>query len=459
MTLAAKADTCIGGSVLDEDGGLHGLGEAGEVVDVLGVHVSGVTVAMLSLASQINGLVDVLDTDDTQDGHHQLLLHEQMLEGNLCDGAADLGAHVDADLGEDDVSVTAHAIAVDHVGDLAGLLVDLLVQHHLGQLVSLLTGEEDTAVLLHTGDETVGHVVEDEDLLLGDAGKVVVEGAAVDDVLGSLLDVGGVVHDDGGVTRAGTDGLLAGGKHSLDHAGAAGADQQLDGGVLVHHVSSLQGGLGHGSDQNLGAAHGVNGAVDQVNCVVGGSDGTGVRIEYHTVAGGDHAHAVADDGLGGVGGGSDGTHHTEGSALGEGQTVVTGLGLGHDILGAGGLVGHQHVLGGLVIHATHLGLSDTESGHGACLGAAVVTDGSDELLAVSDAGGADGLVACLGGGDGLLHGGVNADQLATVVLGRTPVFRGSGGTGADLGDDLRDQLGNLRFSPVDCHVGSSFLFK
>ena len=40
--------------------------------------------------------------------------------------------------------------------------------------------------------------------------RSVVEGAAVDDVLGGLLDVGGVVHDDGGVTRAGTDGLLAG---------------------------------------------------------------------------------------------------------------------------------------------------------------------------------------------------------------------------------------------------------
>ena len=200
------------------------------------------------------------------------------------------------------------------------------------------------------------------------------------------------------------------------------------------------------------------GAVDQVNGVVGGGDGTGVRIEHHAVTGGDHTHAVTNDGFRGVGGGSDGTHHTEGRALGEGQTVVTGLGLCHDVLGAGGLVGYQHVLGGLVIHATHLGLSDTESGHGACLGAAVVTDRSDKLLAVGDAGGADGLVACLGGGDGLLHGGVNAGQLATVVLGGTPVFSSSGGgTGTDLGDDLRDQLGNLRFSPIDCHVGSSFL--
>ena len=414
---------------------------------------------MLGLASQINGLVNVLHADDTQNGHHQLLLHEEVLEGHLCDGAADLGTHVDADLGENDVSVAAYAVAVDYVRDLAGLLVDLLVQHDLGQLVSLLTGEEDTAILLHACDETVSHVVEHEDFLLGDAGEVVVEGAAVDDVLGGLLDVGGVIHNDRGVTGTGTDGLLAGGKYRLHHAGAAGADQQLDGGVLVHNVCGLQGGLGNRGYQNLGAANGVDGAVDQINGVVGGGDSTGVRIEYHTVAGGDHAHTVADDGLGGVGGGSDGTHHTEGRALGEGQTVVTGLGLCHDVLGAGGLVGHQHMLGGLVIHATHLGLSDTESGHGASLGAAVVTDGSDELLAVSDAGGADGLVACLGGGDGLLHGGVDTDQLATVVLGGIPVIRGSRGTGADLGDDLRDQLGNLRFSPVDCHVGSSFLFK
>ena len=51
VTLAAKADTRIRGSVLDEDGGLNRLGEAGQVVNVLGMHVSGVAVAVLSLAS------------------------------------------------------------------------------------------------------------------------------------------------------------------------------------------------------------------------------------------------------------------------------------------------------------------------------------------------------------------------------------------------------------------------
>ena len=49
VTLAAEADAGIRRSIFDEYGGFDCLRKAGQVVDVLGVHMSGVTVAMLSL--------------------------------------------------------------------------------------------------------------------------------------------------------------------------------------------------------------------------------------------------------------------------------------------------------------------------------------------------------------------------------------------------------------------------
>ena len=122
VTFAAKSDARIRGRVLDENGGLNSLCKSGKVVDVLGVHVRRVTVAMLCLDRQINCFVDVLDTNDAEDGHHQLFLNEGMVEINLCNSAADLGTDVDTDLCEDDASVTAYAVTVDRVRDLAGLL-------------------------------------------------------------------------------------------------------------------------------------------------------------------------------------------------------------------------------------------------------------------------------------------------------------------------------------------------
>ena len=141
VTLATKADACVRGRVLNENGGLNSLCESGKVVDVLGVHVSRVTVAMLSLDRQIDRFIDILDANDTQDRHHELFLHEGVVEVHLCDCATDLGTNVDADLCENDARVATYAITVYDQRGLTGLGIGLFVQNDLNQLVRLCAGQ------------------------------------------------------------------------------------------------------------------------------------------------------------------------------------------------------------------------------------------------------------------------------------------------------------------------------
>ena len=94
-----------------------------------------------------------------------------MVEINLGNRAADLGTDVDADLSENDASVTAYAITVDCEGGLAGLGVGLFVKHDLDKRISLCTGQLVASVLEHACDESVSDVVEDEYFLLGNSIK------------------------------------------------------------------------------------------------------------------------------------------------------------------------------------------------------------------------------------------------------------------------------------------------
>ena len=160
---------------------------------------------------------------------------------------------LNADLFENDAAVTSHAVTVDTAGDFTGLGIRLLYDNDLCQFVCLLTGQLNAAVAEHAGDQTVGNIVKDKNFFFCNAGKVVVEGAAVDDVLCCLFDVGSIVHNDRRVAGTGTDCLLTGGEHSLYHTGAAGADQQTDGGMLVHHLCGVHGGLAYRCNQYLRA--------------------------------------------------------------------------------------------------------------------------------------------------------------------------------------------------------------
>ena len=226
--------------------------------------------------------------------------------------------------------------------------------------------------------------------------------------------------------------------------------------MLIHNIGGLQSGLRHRGDQHLRAAGGGAGAVDQVDRVVGGGDGAGVGVEHHAVSGGDHTDAVANNGLTGVGAGGDTTHHAEGRHLHEGQTEIAGLGLRDDVLGAGGFVCHEDVLKGLVIRAAHTGLRHAQKAHNGGLLAGQLPDGGDEPFPLLHRHLADGLVALRGGGDGVVHIVVDADEATALVLGGVPFLSGlllhSGRCiGAHAFQHFAHDIADLCLCQIHCH--------
>ena len=91
------------------------------MIDVLGVHVCGVAVAVLSLDSKLNRLIDVVHTNDGKDGHHQLLLHEEVVKARFTNNATDLRTYRNTDLSEKHGCVSSDAIARDGLLDDARL--------------------------------------------------------------------------------------------------------------------------------------------------------------------------------------------------------------------------------------------------------------------------------------------------------------------------------------------------
>ena len=250
------------------------------------------------------------------------------------------------------------------------------------------------------------------------------------------------------------DGLLAGTQHGFDNARAAGADQQTDQRALVHDLGRVQGGLDDGGDQDGRSACSRAGAVDQVDGIVGCGDGVGMRIEDHTVAGHDHADAVADDGFRRVCRGSDRADHAERGHFRKRETVIAGLDRRSDVLGPRRLVRDQVVLGDLVIHAAHLGFGDTQSRHGRRLQSCQATDLSNDFLPIGQGHRTHGLVAFVGGRDGVVHILEDTDQLAPVVLGCIPVGRGLSGSVLHLGQNILYDLIDLSVCPVNSHLNS-----
>ena len=209
---------------------------------------------------------------------------------------------------------------------------------HLGALL-----DEVAAALLELGLDLVIDGVDDGHGLLGSADHAVVEGLGVDDGVDGEQHVGGVVDDDRGVTGANAQGGLARGVCSLDHARAAGGEDDVD--VAHDHVGQLDGGDIDPADDALGGT-GLDGGVKYE---LGGGDGAlgGSRVR------GD------DDGVAGlqlisvlkiaveVGGRrDDGAHDADG--LGDLGDAVSLVAL-QDTTGLGVLVSVVDVLCGVVV--------------------------------------------------------------------------------------------------------------
>ncbi len=126
-----------------------------------------------------------------------------MLLFTLENNAADVVRHLDADHGKQNLRGSAHAFTVQG---------SLLCDHGLCQLILLLLGSQIAALLSeHVMHQLVHNGGNRHDLLLRDAGKVVVEGAAVHNILSRLADISRLVHQCGRVAGAGADALFAAG--------------------------------------------------------------------------------------------------------------------------------------------------------------------------------------------------------------------------------------------------------
>ncbi|MPM80987.1 hypothetical protein SDC9_128038 [bioreactor metagenome] len=76
-----------------------------------------------------------------------------------------------------------------------------------------------------------------------DAGKVIVECTAVNDILCRFIQVDGVIHQHGGIARARSNGFLPGGENSLYNTRTACCAEHTDLFVLEHDLRFVHGGV------------------------------------------------------------------------------------------------------------------------------------------------------------------------------------------------------------------------
>ena len=178
----------------------------------------------------------------------------------------------------------------------------------------------------------------------------------MDDGVDGELDIGGVVENDRGVAGADAQGGLARRICSLDHAGAAGGQDDVD--IAHDHVGEVDGGNIDPADDLLGSAGLDGGVEDELGCGDGALRCSGVRADDDGVAGLQRDEALEDRGRGGVGGGDDGANQADGLGdLGDAEGLVAL----DNAAGLGVLVGVVDVLGGVVI-LDHLVLEDAAAG-------------------------------------------------------------------------------------------------
>ncbi len=214
MSFAAKANPCIRGRVLDEDGRFHRTRETGEMVDILRVHMRRVSVAVFRFHRQIDCLIDVVYSYNGKNRHHKLVLYEGVFEIRFANDTTHVLAYVYADFCKQDFRVSAYAITANRLFDDTRLGVLNVHKHDVRKLCRLLRVDFVRTVFEHCGDKLVRNVTEYEYFLFRDTRQVIIERATVDDVLAGFLNVRRVVYDDGRVTCACADCFLTAGKNA-----------------------------------------------------------------------------------------------------------------------------------------------------------------------------------------------------------------------------------------------------
>ena len=310
----------------------------------------GVLAAPLGAEGFFYRFVDIAHAHDCQHRHEHFGGHKRVIAIDLGDDQPRVTGEANARVAQDHRRVAPDVFAVDDV--TAVFIYERGAQH----LVDLLAGDAESARALHLAHQPVGDVGEGENLLLRDAQHVVVKRRAIDDAFGRFGDIGGVVHDDGGIAGARGDDLFAGLHRHGDNRLAARDAQQRN--ILVVHddVAAFQRRLLHRGDERRRASCGHNRLHHQAHGLLRSALGGRMGIEDHRVPRRDHADRVVDNGGRWVGRRGDGADHAEWRLLDEHHALVACLASGHQILDAGGAAADEQVLLHLVGHAAVSGL-------------------------------------------------------------------------------------------------------
>src|ERR1051326_287429 len=353
VALAVEPQARLRASVLDEDRAVAGLGHAAQVVEVLRVHDRGVAVAALHFDREIDRARGVRHAADRHHRHHLLGPEQRVVFVHFDDDEAHRVGRADAHLAEDHVRVLADEVFVE-----ARLLPR---PFHLGEDDALELGDavcrqHDRVVPGHRGDERVGDGSDDERLFLVGADDGVVGRGAEDDVARGLVEVGGLVDDDGRIAGAGADRALAAEHRLADDVGAAGDDDEAHAAVFHQLLRRLDGRIGDAGDDVRRAARADDRFVQQRDRLHAAVLRVRVDVEDDAVPRGEHADGVADDGGGRIRDRRDRADDAERRRLDEGQAVVAARGDRREVFEAGRLLGDEAVLDDLVLVAPVAGL-------------------------------------------------------------------------------------------------------
>src|ERR1051326_4232645 len=353
VALAVEPQARLRASVLDEDRAVAGLGHAAQVVEVLRVHDRGVAVAALDFDREIDRARGVRHAADRHHRHHLLGPEQRVVFVHFDDDEAHRVGRADAHLAEDHVRVLADEVFVE-----ARLLPR---PFHLGEDDALELGDavcrqHDRVVPGHRGDERGGDGSDDERLFLVGADDGVVGRGAEDDVARGLVEVGGLVDDDGRIAGAGADRALAAEHRLADDVGAAGDDDEAHAAVFHQLLRRLDGRIGDAGDDVRRAARADDRFVQQRDRLHAAVLRVRVDVEDDAVPRGEHADGVADDGGGRIRDRRDRADDAERRRLDEGQAVVAARGDRREVFEAGRLLGDEAVLDDLVLVAPVAGL-------------------------------------------------------------------------------------------------------
>ena len=297
--------------------------------------MSGMTVAMLQPDGLLHRVVKILCSYNSKNRHHQLRRNQRMFHGTLKDNTANIIRHAYPDHPKQRLRVTTHTLAIQ----------SLRRQHRGRQLVLLLFRRQIAALLRqHIVHQLINHTVHSHDFLLRNAGKIIVKGTSVHNILRRLADIGRLVHQSRRIARSRADPAPAGRKHRRNDSRTSGRRNQLNILMLHHNRARLKRRLRHRTGHVIRTARFHGSLINQINGIRRGFDCRGMGIEYNGIASGNHADGVAYYGLARIRTGSNRPDHSEWSHLNQSQSPIAAPGGCRNILCSRRLLRNQTVL-------------------------------------------------------------------------------------------------------------------